>query len=184
MVISPQFRVNPWIALLILTLGFFMIQLDTAIVTIAVPSIEHGLNAGFDEILWVLNGYLVTYAVLLITAGRLGDMFGPRRVFIAGIALFTLSSAACGLSQTAGQLIAFRALQGVGGAMLSPQTLALIPTLFPEERRGAAYAIWGSVGGVAIVPGRHRERGAMLQGGTCRAETVSPMQNQRTCTAW
>lgn len=151
--IPARIRTSPWIVLIVLTLGFFMILLDTTIVTIAVPHIESGLGASFDEILWVLNAYTLVYAVLLLTAGRLGDMFGPRRLFVAGLIVFTAASAACGFSQTAGQLIAFRVVQAVGGALLTPQTLGMLPRIFPPERRGAAFGIWGAVSGIAAVLG-------------------------------
>jgi EmrB/QacA subfamily drug resistance transporter len=151
--VPARVQTSPWVVLLVLTLGFFMILLDTTIVTIAVPHIEKGLNASFDEILWVLNAYTLVYAVLLLTAGRLGDMFGPRILFIIGLAVFTLSSAACGFSQTSGQLIAFRVVQAVGGALLTPQTLGMLPRIFPPEKRGAAFGIWGAVSGLAAVLG-------------------------------
>src|SRR5437868_5528706 len=152
-VIAPRIQANLWIVLLVLTLGYFMILLDTSIVNVALPDMERGLHAGFDQILWVVNGYVLVYAVLLITAGRLGDLFGPKRLFIAGLALFTLASAACGLAQDAGQLILFRFVQGAGGAIMTPQTLAILPSLFPPERRGAAFGLLGSVAGLAVVVG-------------------------------
>ena len=151
--IDPPVRSNPWVVLLVLTLGFFMILLDTTIVNIAVPDIEKGLNTSFDQILWILNAYLLVYAVLLISAGRMGDIFGPKRLFVLGLVVFTVASALCGLSQNPGELIAFRVLQGVGGATLTPQTLAVITSIFPPARRGAAFGIWGAVGGVAAVVG-------------------------------
>jgi EmrB/QacA subfamily drug resistance transporter len=114
---------------------------------------EKGLNAGFDEILWVLNAYMLIYAMLLITAGRLGDMFGPKRLFLVGLSIFTLASVACGLSQSPGQLITFRVIQAVGGALLTPQTLAMLPHIFPPERRGAAFGVWAGVAGLAAVIG-------------------------------
>jgi EmrB/QacA subfamily drug resistance transporter len=151
--IAPRIQTNPWIVLVVLTLGFFMILLDTTIVNVAIPSMEKGLNAGFDEILWVLNAYMLIYAMLLITAGRLGDMFGPKRLFLIGLTIFTLASVACGLSQSAGQLITFRVIQAVGGALLTPQTLAMLPHIFPAERRGAAFGVWAGVAGLAAVIG-------------------------------
>lgn len=151
--VEPRIQANPWIVLLVLTLGFFMILLDTTIVNIAIPDVEKGLSASFDQILWVLNAYILVYAVLLITAGRLGDMVGPKRLFLLGLTIFTLSSAACGLAQDPNQLILFRVFQGVGGAILTPQTLSVITTIFPPERRGAAFGVWGAVGGVAAVVG-------------------------------
>src|ERR1700738_5315693 len=109
---------NPWLILLVLCFGFFMILLDTTIVNIAIPSIIDGLKASLDQILWVLNAYILVYAVLLITAGRLGDLFGQRNLFATGLAIFTVASAFCGLAQDTNQLIAARILQGVGGAVL------------------------------------------------------------------
>lgn len=144
---------NPWIVLLVLTLGFFMILLDTTVVNVAIPAMERGLNASFDSILWVLNGYILVYAVLLISTGRLGDTIGPKKLFIAGLALFTVASAACGFSQNGTQLIIFRVLQGAGGAILTPQTLSMLPHIFPPEKRGAAFGVWGAVSGLAAVLG-------------------------------
>ena len=144
---------NPWLVLLVLCLGFFMILLDTTIVNVAIPSIIDALKASLDQILWVLNAYILVYAVLLITAGRLGDLYGQRNLFAVGLVVFTLSSAVCGLAQTPDQLIAARIAQGVGGALLTPQTLAILSSIFPPERRGAAFGIWGAVAGVAAVAG-------------------------------
>jgi EmrB/QacA subfamily drug resistance transporter len=144
---------NEWLVLVFLSLGFFMILLDTTIVNIAIPAMISGLNSSLDQILWVVNAYLLAYAVLLITAGRLGDFFGPRRLFALGLVIFTVASALCGLSQDGNQLIAARILQGIGGAILTPQTLSIITVIFPPERRGAAFGIWGAVAGVATVTG-------------------------------
>jgi EmrB/QacA subfamily drug resistance transporter len=144
---------NPWLVLLVLCLGFFMILLDLTIVNIGIPSIIDGLHASLDSILWVLNAYILAYAVLLITAGRLGDMFGAKRLFLIGLAVFTLASIACSLAQSPGQLIAARIVQGIGGAILTPQTLSMITNIFPAEKRGAAFGIWGAVAGVASLTG-------------------------------
>jgi len=150
-------RTNPWLVLVVLTTGFFMILLDTTIVNVAIPAMssntKDGLNTTLDQILWVLNAYILVYAVLLITAGRLGDLFGQRNIFAIGLFVFTVASALCGLSQNAGELIAFRILQGVGGALLTPQTLAILTSIFPPERRGAAFGVWGGVAGLATVAG-------------------------------
>jgi EmrB/QacA subfamily drug resistance transporter len=152
-----QARTNPWLVLVVLTTGFFMILLDTTIVNVAIPAMSSntrgGLNTTLDQILWVLNAYILVYAVLLITAGRLGDLFGQRTLFAIGLFVFTLASALCGLSQNVSELIAARILQGVGGALLTPQTLAIITSLFPPERRGAAFGVWGGVAGLATVAG-------------------------------
>jgi EmrB/QacA subfamily drug resistance transporter len=148
-----QARTNPWLVLVVLTTGFFMILLDTTIVNVAIPAMSTSLNTTFDQILWVLNAYILVYAVLLITAGRLGDLFGQRALFAIGLFVFTVASALCGLSQNVGELIAARIIQGVGGALLTPQTLSIITSLFPPERRGAAFGVWGAVAGLATVTG-------------------------------
>ena len=146
-------RANPWVVLVVLVTGFFMIMLDTTIVNVAIPAMSAGLKISLDGILWVLNAYILVYAVLLITAGRLGDLYGQRSMFAAGLAIFTIASALCGLSQDENQLIAARVLQGVGGALLVPQTLAMLTSLFPPERRGAAFGIWAGVAGLATLAG-------------------------------
>ena len=147
---SPPNRV---LMLVVICLGFFMIMLDTTIVYVATPSILTSLHSTLDQVLWVFNGYLLAYAVLLITGGRLADLYGPRNMFVGGLLLFTAASALCGLSQDANQLIAARVLQGVGGALLAPQSLTLLTALFPAERRGAALGVWGMVVGLSTVAG-------------------------------
>src|SRR5437867_13041749 len=148
---AVQTKRSPWIILLVLCLGFFMILLDLTIVNVAIPSIIDGLHAGLDEILWVLNAYILVYAVLLITAGRLGDMYGAKRLFLIGLAVFTLASIGCSLAQSPGQLILARVIQGVGGALLTPQTLSTLTNIFPPNRRGAAFGLGGGVAGFAAV---------------------------------
>jgi EmrB/QacA subfamily drug resistance transporter len=146
-------RANPWAVLVVLCMGFFMVLLDITIVNIAIPSMVDGLKASLDQILWVLNAYTLTYAVLLITAGRLGDRFGQRTLFAGGLAVFTAASALCGFAQDPNQLIFARVLQGLGGALLTPQTLAILTSIFPPERRGAAFGIWGGIAGLATIAG-------------------------------
>jgi EmrB/QacA subfamily drug resistance transporter len=148
-----RYRGNPWAVLLVVSLGFFMTLLDLTIVNIAIPNMITMLHASLDDILWVINAYALVLAVLLITAGRLGDLLGQRRMFFAGVVLFTLASAACGLAPGAGWLVAFRAVQGLGAALLLPQTLAMLTMVFPPERRGAAFGVWGAVAGVATIAG-------------------------------
>ncbi|HEY6794038.1 MAG TPA: DHA2 family efflux MFS transporter permease subunit [Kineosporiaceae bacterium] len=148
-----RWHAKPWAVLLTLSLGFFMTLLDLTIVNIAIPSMIDQLHASLDEVLWVLNGYVLVLAVLLITAGRLGDLFGQRNVFIAGVALFTVASLACGASQSPGELIVARLVQGLGAAALMPQTMALIIATFPADRRGAALGVWGAVAGLSTVAG-------------------------------
>ena len=148
-----RLRDNQWAVLVVLCLGFFMVLLDLTIVNIAIPAMIKDLNAGLDQILWVVNAYTLTYAVLLITASRLGDRFGQRNLFVIGLVVFTASSAACGLSQTPDQLIAFRVAQAIGGALLTPQTTAIITTIFPPQARGVAFGVWGAIAGVATSVG-------------------------------
>ncbi|MCX6481262.1 MAG: MFS transporter, partial [Mycobacterium sp.] len=146
--------VNPWGALWAMLAGFFMILLDTTIVAVANPGIMAALGiTDYDTIVWVTSGYLLAYAVPLLVAGRLGDRFGPKNVYLAGLALFTAASLWCGLSSSIGMLVAARVAQGVGAALLTPQTLTMITRLFPPERRGAAMSVWGATAGVATLVG-------------------------------
>jgi EmrB/QacA subfamily drug resistance transporter len=146
-------RFNPWVVTAVLSLGTFMTLLDLTIVNIAIPRIVDGVHASLDEVLWMLNAYSLGYAVLLITSGRLGDILGPRRLFMAGIALFTAASALSGLAGSAEMLIAGRILQGIGAALLAPQTMAIILVIFPVERRGAAFGVYGMLSGLAVIAG-------------------------------
>ncbi len=148
-----KFQANPWAVLLVVSLGFFMTLLDLTIVNIAIPDMITQLHASLDDVLWVINAYALMLAVLVITAGRLGDLVGPRIMFALGVTVFTLASAACGLAQSPGWLIGFRAVQGLGAALLMPQTLTIITNTFPAERRGAAFGVWGAVAGVATIAG-------------------------------
>ncbi len=148
-----KYRGNPWAVLLVVSLGFFMTLLDLTIVNIAIPNMIVRLHASLDDVLWVINAYALVLAVLVITAGRLGDLIGPRVMFAGGVAVFTIASAACGAAPSAGWLIGFRAVQGLGAAMLMPQTLTIITSTFPAERRGAAFGVWGAVAGVATIAG-------------------------------
>ncbi|MGW2373619.1 MFS transporter [Kitasatospora sp. NPDC001683] len=148
-----RWRGNPWAVLLVLALGFFMTLLDLTIVNIAIPDMVTKLSASLDQVLWISNAYVLVLAVALITAGRLGDLRGKKELFIAGVALFTLSSLLCGVSQGAAELIAARAVQGLGAALLLPQTMSIIVDTFPAERRGVAMGIWGSVAGISTVAG-------------------------------
>ncbi len=146
-------RNHPIAALIVLVLGMFMTLLDLTIVNIAIPSILEGLRASLDEVLWVLNAYSLLYAVLLITSARLGDIYGPKNLFAAGVVIFTLASGLSGLAQDPAQLIASRALQGVGAAILAPQGMPLMLSLFPPQKRGGVFALYGTVGGLAVVAG-------------------------------
>jgi EmrB/QacA subfamily drug resistance transporter len=144
---------NPWQALWALLVGFFMILVDATIVAVANPSIMTAMGAGYDAVIWVTSAYLLAYAVPLLVSGRLGDRFGPKNLYLAGLAVFTLASLGCGLADTIGMLIAARVVQGIGAAMLTPQTLSTITRIFPAERRGVAMSLWGATAGVATLIG-------------------------------
>lgn len=144
---------SQWSILPPLCLGFFMIMLDTTIVNIAVPRLVTDLDTSITAVGWVNSAYLLTFAVLLLVTGRLGDRFGPRPVFVVGLVVFTLTSLLCGLADSIGLLIAARALQGIGAALMTPQTMSMITRVFPPARRGAAMGIWGAVAGVATITG-------------------------------
>jgi EmrB/QacA subfamily drug resistance transporter len=150
---QPDFAGSPWPALWALCLGFFMILVDSTIVSVAIPSMMAGLHADINEVLWVTSAYLLAYAVPLLITGRLGDRFGPKVLYQLGLVLFTVSSAWCGLSGSIGMLIIARVFQGLGAAMMTPQTMAVITRTFPANRRGTAMGLWGAVAGVAMLVG-------------------------------
>ena len=150
---KPIIAASPWIVLIVLALGEYMIMLDTTIVNVAIPNIASSLQATLDQILWVINAYILTFAILLIPSGRVGGILGPKKLFLFGLALFTVSSAACGLAQSPNQLIIFRISQAIGGASLTPQTLSVITSIFPPQKRGAAFGIWGAVYGIGAASG-------------------------------
>lgn len=145
--------IRPWPALWALVLGFFMILIDTTIVSVANPTIMKALNADIDAVIWVTSAYLLAYAVPLLVTGRLGDRFGPKNMYLIGLMLFTASSAWCGLSDSIGMLITARAFQGLGAALLTPQTMSVITRIFPPEHRGQAMGLWGATAGVAMLVG-------------------------------
>ncbi len=144
---------RPWPALWSLVIGFFMILIDTTIVSVANPRIMEGLNADINSVIWVTSAYLLAYAVPLLITGRLGDRFGPKKLYLSGLVLFTLASLWCGLSGDISTLIMARVLQGLGAAVMTPQTMAVITRIFPPDRRGAAMGIWGATAGVATLVG-------------------------------
>ncbi len=148
-----RIRNHPMAALGVLVLGLFMTLLDLTIVNIAIPSILDDLRATLDQVLWVLNAYSLLYAVLLITSARLGDIYGPRKLFAAGVVIFTVASGFSALAQDPAQLIVSRGLQGLGAAVLAPQGLPLMMSLFPAEKRGGVFAIYGVMAGLAVIAG-------------------------------
>ena len=150
---SPASRSRAVWAVVITGVALFMASLDNLVVSTALPVIRVHLHAGLSGLEWTVNAYTLTFAVLLLTAAALGERFGRRRVFVAGIALFTASSAAAALAPSIGVLIAARALQGAGGAMIMPLSLTLLSAAVRPERRNAALGIWGAIGGTAIAIG-------------------------------
>jgi EmrB/QacA subfamily drug resistance transporter len=130
-----------------------MVVLDNLVVSIALPSIHRDLGASIQTLEWTVNAYVLAYAVLLLTGAALGDRFGRRRVFIAGLTLFTVSSAAAALAPSIGLLIAARASQGIGAAIVTPLTLTLLADAFPPERRGVALGVWSGISGIAVALG-------------------------------
>jgi EmrB/QacA subfamily drug resistance transporter len=148
---DPQ--VNPWNALWAMLVGFFMILVDSTIVAVANPNIMESLRADYDAVIWVTSAYLLAYAVPLLLAGRLGDRFGPKNLYLLGLAVFTAASLWCGLSGSIEMLIVARVAQGIGAALLTPQTLSTITRIFPPQRRGVAMSVWGATAGVATLVG-------------------------------
>ena len=144
---------SPWPGLWSMIIGFFMILVDSTIVNVALPHIMTGLDAGLNEVIWVTSAYLLAYAVPLLITGRLGDRFGPKPVFLIGLATFTLSSLWCGLSGSIEMLIVARVVQGLGAALMAPQTMAVIMRTFAPDRRGAAMGLWGGVAGAGLLVG-------------------------------
>jgi EmrB/QacA subfamily drug resistance transporter len=145
------------------SVALFMAQLDNLVVTTALPAIRHHLGASLSSLEWTVNAYTLTFAVLLLTGASLGERFGRRRMLVIGLTVFTLGSAAAALAPTAGWLIAFRAVQGAGAAIVTPLTLTLLSAAVPVERRGMALGIWGGVAGLAIATGP-LVGGAVVQG--------------------
>ncbi|MFI9838907.1 DHA2 family efflux MFS transporter permease subunit [Nonomuraea sp. NPDC051941] len=144
---------RPWLVLAIMCIGFFMSLLDGSIVNVAIPTLIHSIGASYDQVLWIIDGYLLIFSVLLITTGRLGDIFGYRRVYVIGIVVFTVASALCGLAGSPSQLLAARLLQGLGGALLFPQVISSILTIFPPQLRGRAFGLFGAIVGFAPIVG-------------------------------
>jgi EmrB/QacA subfamily drug resistance transporter len=139
--------------LVIVSLGLFMMVLDNLVVNVALPSIHRDLGASIQTLEWTVNAYILAYAVLLLTGAALGDRLGRKRMFIAGISLFTAGSAAAALAPSIGLLIAARAIQGVGAAVVTPLTLTLLAEAFPPERRGLALGVWSGISGIGVALG-------------------------------
>src|SRR5256885_8925422 len=148
---APENR--KWWTLVAVAVGLFMIMLDNTVVNVALPSIQKDLRIGTSELEWVFNAYALTFGVLLLTGGKLADLFGRRAIFIAGLVIFTGASLWCGLAGGAASLIAARTVQGIGAAMMNPATLSIITATFPPRQRGTAIGIWACVSALALAIG-------------------------------
>src|SRR5215510_7552115 len=148
---APESR--KWWTLAAVAVGLFMIMLDNTVVNVALPSIQQDLGMSASELEWVFNAYALTFGVLLLSGGKLADMLGRRRIFVAGLVIFTGASLWCGLAGGAASLIAARTVQGVGAALLNPATLSIITATFPPKQRGTAIGIWAGVSALALAIG-------------------------------
>jgi len=143
---------KPW-TLVLTAVAFVMVTLDALVVVTALPAIHRELGADLAQLEWTVNAFSLTFAAFMITAAALGDRYGRRRVFVIGLTLFTVASAACALAPDAGLLVAARAAQGIGAAMVMPLSLTILVAAFPPERRGTIVGIWGALGGLGVAAG-------------------------------
>src|SRR6266513_4691986 len=151
---APVPNPRPWLTLAVVGAAFFMTVLDVAIVNVAIPSIERDLNIREETVQWVITAYAITFGGFLLLGGRMADLLGRRRIFVGGLILFTLASLVCGLASGAAILIAARAVQGVGAAIISPAALSIVTTTFDEgAERNKALGIWGALGGSGAAVG-------------------------------
>ena len=150
-IFDPETR--KWWTLAAVAFGLFMIMLDNTVVNVALPAIQADLNADLSELEWIVAGYALTFAALLLTGGKLADLLGRRLIFVIGLAVFTASSLACGLADSGDVLIAARVVQGVGAALMNPATLSIISATFPPQQRGTAIGIWAGISALALAIG-------------------------------
>jgi EmrB/QacA subfamily drug resistance transporter len=142
-----------WWTLAAVAFGLFMIMLDNTVVNVALPAIQRDLGVGLSELEWIVSGYALSFAALMLVGGKLADAYGRRLLFVIGIAVFTLASLACGLATSGDMLIAARIAQGAGAAMMNPATLSIIAATFPPRQRGTAIGIWAGVSALALAIG-------------------------------
>jgi EmrB/QacA subfamily drug resistance transporter len=142
-----------WWTLAAVAVGLFMIMLDNTVVNVALPSIQRDLGVGVSELEWVVNAYALTFAVLMLTGGKLADLLGRRLIFVVGLVIFTGASLWCGLAASSSMLIAARTVQGAGAALMNPATLSIISATFPPRERGTAIGIWAGVSAMALAIG-------------------------------
>ena len=162
-VAAPAARSQRSWALVLTSVAFFMTALDSLVVVTALPAIHASLGGSVATLEWTVNAYTLPFAAGIITAAALGDRLGRRRMYVTGLVLFTLASAACALAPSASALIGARAVQGLGAALVTPLSLTILAAAFPPERRGAIVGIWGAIGGLAVAGGP-LVGGAVVQG--------------------
>src|SRR5436309_10693111 len=151
--VSPSPDRRKWWVLAAMVFGLFMPMLDNLVVNTALPTIQRELSTGVSGLQWIIDAYVLAFASFMLTGGALGDLYGRKRFFMAGLFVFTAGSLLCGLSGSTSELIAFRALQGLGAAMLLPGSLSIITATFHGRERGAAIGIWAAMSGLAIAIG-------------------------------
>ena len=142
-----------WLTLASVSFGLFMIMLDNTVVNVALPSIQRDLGADLSELEWIVTGYALTFASLMLVGGKVADAYGRRRIFVVGIVVFTLASLLCGLADSSEMLIGARILQGAGAALMNPATLSIIAATFPPRERGTAIGIWAGTSALALAIG-------------------------------
>src|SRR5437868_2650059 len=150
-IFAPETR--KWFTLGAVSFGLFMIMLDNTVVNVALPSIQRDLHIGLSELEWIVVGYALTFAALMLIGGKVADAYGRRLIFVVGIAVFTLASLWCGLAGSGSMLITARIVQGVGAALMNPATLSIIVATFPPKQRGTAIGIWAGVSALALAIG-------------------------------
>src|ERR1019366_8022852 len=144
---------SPVLTVVMTSVAYFMVALDTLVVITALPSIHRALGGGAGTLQWTVSAYTMAYGAGIITAAALGDRLGRRRLYVAGLAIFTAASAACAVAPSAGTLVACRAVQGLGAAIVMPLGLTLLTSAFPAARRGTVVGIWGGIAGLAVASG-------------------------------
>jgi len=178
----PELNPRRWLSLAVLLTGLFMSLLDTSIVNVALPTIRTSLHANQATLAWIISGYALAFGIALIPSGRAGDRFGHKRIFVAGLVIFTLSSVACGLSQNSTELVVARVIQGLGGGVFFPAVSALIQIMFPPREMGRAFGLLGVTIGVSVALGP-LTGGLLIQAfGSADGCTSSPPSRARRST--